>query len=536
MLSVLVAGMEVTSGSFECVAVVNCPKASKPNLNASWLLTDLKFPDTCKKFYRSQTTSFGKRTEVVTDHKVNIIYKSFVNSECSKTVIPNYLSYLWIFLFVEALWLLILDNFWLKLPLTSSVIETFVDLVMACYNSPCTNFTVTLALFQQRHKRTDNYIRVSNNDTSDNSFDFVPDTSSTTALMGLYEKVQKLRENISSSHFIEKISNIYTIKSVFQTLSVIMFLVINNFYLKDLKDTMTCTLTQHIPIPHDYFLCSHNLAPAMHYIVHIYNGVLAVSGVIFFFIFVWTVKMHRKNYEYIFPNIDPVKEDLGFLLHLLHYYNNMYVIRFARFLSEEMKKKIMAHAFNVRFPVADLRVMLDKDKKLSFNTLPGIPHTIFDPIISENLLNLEFRNCYLEVNDFDNFQKLKLKCLLIVECGLKFIPEKVFSMAPLEELHLNGNVIMNITDGISKLKSLSVLKVNDNKLQDIDPGSLSKLENLKSLDISHNPNLKINALREVLKCEKLQNLVCPSHLMDKATLDELNDNEQKRLRNLTQPN
>ncbi|XP_046862350.1 volume-regulated anion channel subunit LRRC8E-like [Xenia sp. Carnegie-2017] len=553
MLSVLVAGMEVTSGSFECVAVVNCPSASKPNLNASWLLADLKFPNTCKKFYESQNTSFVERTEVVTDHEVNIIYKSFVNSECSKSAIQDFLAYLWIVLFAEALWLFILDNFWLKFPLTCSVIETFVDLVMACYDSPCTNSTVTLALFQQRHNRTNSYRRVSNNDTSDltdhyNNFDFLPDTTSTSALMGLYEKVQKLKKNISSSHFIEKISNLYTIKSVLQVLSVISFLVINYNY-NDLKDKMTCTLPQHIPIPHDYFLCSHNLAPAMYYIVHIYNGVLAVGGVIFFFIVFWTVKLRRKNYEYIFSNkispkiddqlsdIDPVKEDLGFLLHLLHCYNKMYVIRFARFLSEENKKKIaVAHALNIRFPVAYLRVMLDKEEKLSFNTLPGIPRTIFDPMISENLLNLEFRNCYLEVNDFDNFQKLiRLKCLFIVECGLDLIPEKVFSMAWLEELHLNGNLIKKITDGISDLKSLSVLKVSDNNLEDIDPGSLSKLENLKSLDISHNSNLKMDALREVLQCKELQNLVCPSHLMDRATLDKLNDNEQERLLNLTQP-
>ncbi|XP_046862365.1 volume-regulated anion channel subunit LRRC8A-like [Xenia sp. Carnegie-2017] len=112
MLSVAVAGMEITSGSFECVAVVDCPHVTKSNLNVTWLQAHLKFPDVCANFYRSQDLNFVARTEVVTDHKVNNIYKSFVNSECSKSAIPNFLSYLWFILFVEALWLLVLNDFW----------------------------------------------------------------------------------------------------------------------------------------------------------------------------------------------------------------------------------------------------------------------------------------------------------------------------------------------------------------------------------------------------------------------------------------
>ncbi|XP_046862342.1 volume-regulated anion channel subunit LRRC8E-like [Xenia sp. Carnegie-2017] len=548
MLSVLVAGMEVTSGSLECVAVVNCPSASKPNLNASWPLVNLKFPDTCKKFYESQNTSFVERTEVVTDHEVNIIYKSFVNSECSKSAIQDFLAYLWIVLFAEALWLFILDNFWLKLPLTSSLIETFVDLVKECYDSPCTNSGVTHAVIKQNFKQTKKYVRLPSNETSDftdqcNSANFLPENTS--ALLGLYEKVQTLKEDISTSHCITKVSNLYTFKSVLQLISVIIFLVINIYFLKHIKDTMTCTLTQHIPIPHDYFLCSHNLAPAMYCIVYVYVVFLALSGVVFLRIVFWTFVLLCKKCKYDFSieirqrsgnqlsHIHPEDGDLGFLLHLLHAYNKMYVIRLAHFLSEVSTKETLVDAF----PVAVLETTLDQEGKLSFSRLPGIPPTIFEQLIPEKLITLNFSNCNLETDDFDNFQKLiRLKCLFILECGLDLIPEKLFSMAWLEELHLNGNLIKKITDGISKLRSLSVLNVSHNKLQDVDPDSVSKLENLKSLDISKNPNLKMDALREVLECKELQNLVCPSHLMDRATRDKPNDIDLERLRNLTHSN
>ena len=35
-----------------------------------------------------------------------------------------------------------------------------------------------------------------------------------------------------------------------------------------------------------------------------------------------------------------VNEDFGFLVHLLHSYNKLYVVRFAHFLSEKNKKKL----------------------------------------------------------------------------------------------------------------------------------------------------------------------------------------------------
>ncbi|XP_046862354.1 volume-regulated anion channel subunit LRRC8A-like isoform X1 [Xenia sp. Carnegie-2017] len=516
MLSVAVAGMEITSGSFECVAVVDCPHVTKSNLNVTWPQAHLKFPDVCANFYRSQNSNFVARTEVVTDHKVNIIYKSFVNLECRKSAIPKYLSYLWLILFVEALWLLVLNDFWLKLPLTSSVIKTFVDLVMACYDSPSSNFAVTRALFQKNSNRKKSYVRLTMEDTSDltdqtYNFDFLPDTTSTSEMMGLYEKVQKLKENISTSHPIINISNLYTIKSFLQPISAIIFLAINIYFLiKDLKaDTMMCTLTQHIPIQHDYFLCSHGLAPTLFCIVCIYNIDLFLNFLIFLSTAVWNFRLRNKTYEYDFKNkiprqiakklsdIYPEEGDLGFLLHYLHSYNKMFVIRFAHLLSKKYKKKFVAHALKMKFPVADLKTRLKEKKELSFTELGGIPPTIFDQSICDKILKLEFTECHLEHDDFKDFNKFtQLTSLSIVTCGLESIPRGVLDLKKLRELRLDGNCIKKITADIADLENLSILSLKKNHLKKIDPGSLSKIKSLHSLETYGNPDLEHQALRD----------------------------------------
>ncbi|XP_046862461.1 volume-regulated anion channel subunit LRRC8A-like [Xenia sp. Carnegie-2017] len=380
MIAVLVAGLEVTSGSFECVSVVNCRNIANNISNASWPQANLIFSSICKKYYRSQTTSFAERTEVVTDQNINCLYKSFVNSECSKSVILNYLAYLWIVLFAEALLLFILDNFWLKIPLTSSVIETFVDLVMTRYDSPCPNFEVTFALFQSNYKKTPGYVSIPKDGTRNLNDEFynldsLPDSTITSALKGLYEKVQTLDQNMATSRPNVTISRLYTIRNVLQVFLTIIFFVINIIHcLKDIKDTMTCTLTQSISIPHDYFLCSHSLAQALSFIVYIYDGIVLVSGMIVFWISFRTIQLCRKQNNYDFSkklpqqsfdqlsDIDPLCGDLGFFLHLLDSYNKMYFIRFAHFLSKENRKKIDAHTFNIKFPISILQATVEKNK------------------------------------------------------------------------------------------------------------------------------------------------------------------------------
>ena len=84
LLSLLFAGMQFISGSFECLPVVECPAISRRDTNMSWLISQIKYRNVCKPFYSSQKTRNTETTYVITDIKTIIQYAGFVNSECSQ--------------------------------------------------------------------------------------------------------------------------------------------------------------------------------------------------------------------------------------------------------------------------------------------------------------------------------------------------------------------------------------------------------------------------------------------------------------------
>ena len=84
----------------------------------------------------------------------------------------------------------------------------------------------------------------------------------------------------------------------------------------------------------------------------VYLPTLGITLGVFIFIIAWTLLRKGKNkFEYIFDekrlpflvaiilsDIPSVNRDFGFLLHLLHSYNKLYVVRFAHFLSKKQKE------------------------------------------------------------------------------------------------------------------------------------------------------------------------------------------------------
>ena len=157
----------------------------------------------------------------MTDLEKSIYYANFVNSECRKSAIPNFLGYFGFGLFIQAFVLVVLDNLWLKLPVTASVIERFVSLVIECYASPCPNFALMHALSDLPYRAgdqqlDDNNLKMasivsSNDDENENENDdkssndeshevsILEDHASISAIKSLYEKVDALKKNIKSS-------------------------------------------------------------------------------------------------------------------------------------------------------------------------------------------------------------------------------------------------------------------------------------------------------------------------------------------------
>ena len=117
-------------------------------------------------------------------------------------------------------------------------------------------------------------------------------------------------------------------------------------FTKGFKETIICELTDdiHIPVPHEYFICSHGLAPTFAFgLKYVYLPTLALTLIIFVFMNLWTAFKLWKKCEYDFStkklptivsDIPTEKGDLGFLLHLLHHSNKLYVVRFAAYLKK----------------------------------------------------------------------------------------------------------------------------------------------------------------------------------------------------------
>ena len=541
VLSIVFAGMQATSGSFECLAAVDCPGISISNMSSS-LLSHIKYHNACKAFYSSQKTNIIKRTDVVTDLKSSFQYTNFVNSQCSKSTIPDFLSYFWFVLFIQAFVLIVLDNLWLKLPNTASVIENFVALVMECYASPCPNLALTQALsdIPARRYADDQQRDGSNfemaNPTSDNDndqsyeFNILEDPATISSVKALCEKVHTLEENVKSSHKLVKIWQLYFLQSVFQVSFAIIFFTVDIYYMNDLQETMICTLTQHIPVAHDYFICSHNLAPAFALGLRwLYLPTLGLALAIFIFITAWTFSRKGKSeFKYNFEekrlprlvgielsDIPPVNEDFGFLLHLLHSYNKLYVVRFAHFLSKRNKKKIQIFSLKKEYPVSDLERQLNENgNKLTFTGLQGIPETIFN--LATEIVTLEFIECRLENDDYENFYKLtSLRKLSIVKCRLKSIPDGILNIECLEVLNLKGNVLTSVNRSISNLRNLTTLDLSDNNLEAMESESFENLGNLLAVYLSGNSKLQMAALKVVLACQRLRILDSPRHLADR---------------------
>lgn len=155
-------------------AVVFCPRVSKLNLNAPSLKADLKLPDICTDFYRSQNTMIAKEAELLIDHKINSMYKSFVRFRIKAKLESIHHDHLVFFITFSSICLICFwKNLWHKFPSFSCVIENFLDLVMECYNYLSPIVVVTYDSYYREYFFAD----------------FLPESTTTSASKDLYKKV-----------------------------------------------------------------------------------------------------------------------------------------------------------------------------------------------------------------------------------------------------------------------------------------------------------------------------------------------------------
>ena len=304
-------------------------------------------------------------TVVLTDLGKSIYYANFVNSECSKSAVPGFLSYFGVWLFLEAFFVIVLDKLWLIVADTASVLESFVSLVMDCYKSPFPDSVLTHVQADFPHREDQQQLRGSGTKTvniplhNDNENVELLDNNAIDTIKSLFDKVDTLRKTLGLKRC--KIWHLYLLQAILQVVCAVVCLSANINSNKDLIDTMKCTLIPHIPMDHDYFICSHNLAPGFVSglkCLHFLWGVILLLSIGKMVWTVWT--MVGKEFDDgfnrgILPSLketDPsVDHDLSFLLHLVESYNKSFVVQFAYFLQKENYQKIKAYqGKNKKYP------------------------------------------------------------------------------------------------------------------------------------------------------------------------------------------
>ena len=547
IISLLVGGMELTSGSFDCLPTVDCSLR-----NSRTLFSKANYHNACTVFFTSRKAMDCKGTTVAVElTKYPAHYAKYVNSECRKTAAHWFASYFSFILFGQALFLFVLDNFLVKFPPTASVIETFSILVIECYESPETSFCLPHELFNQpdRNERSvvdrkpdkqrsgENEQLLSNKQQDNESFPssskalsseskISVDIATAVQVMALYEKVKRFMERIKSS---QKIWIVYLIQTSIQICLTVVFVFFNAFHVTSLKGSVKCSVDSVcIPVVHGHFTCTHNLQPMFEraliaFIVVLSLYLLSPIGVV-----IRTISKNKSDSDHNIANFPKLEKDARFLLQLLEAYDKSYAQQFRKYMSEDSEKDLKAKILKMHWPLSKLEdhcsINETEGMTLSLTGLSGIPETLFD---LTSLNKLELKRCELQHDEFHQIEKLRnLEDLALVECKLNKIPEKILCITWLKVLTLKYNSINTIGSDIGKLKELTTLDLTGNELVSIDE-SLKNLGNLHTLYLFKNPELGIAAIKTALECRMLKNFK-----LSDSKIQELNGDVLRKYKKL----
>ena len=529
---VFVGGIELATGRFVCVPVVDCFTTN----NDSTPLSKYKYHNVCTVFYSFQkpTDINGKTKTVVTKLEYAREY-DYVNSVCGKTAFPWFHSYFSSFLFGQAFILFLVNNLWLKNPWTTSIVNSFYALAEECYNLPgahlaklaqkneyttIPNSRESVALNEILSTGSQRNIEETDSSHCEGEDSVGVDLATAVAVKTVYDKIKRFNDHIGTS---KKIKRLYLLQAVLQVLLTAIFCFLNVWF-KNIKRTEKCLVDEfdeYFPIIYDYFTCSHNLSKLLEQAWVVFLCILALICSVCTAITLLTKIKLGKEYCFedqlnkwrIPSDLNPAKRDMGFLLHLLHAYDNLYAVQFAIYMSEEHSRKFYRVILDNEWPVEKLERCLYKDKTaLSLRGLSGIPNSLFqfDEISLEKLRELHINGCGpLQANDFGRFEKFKsLSMLSLINCGLTKIPEGLLKLEFLKTLRLMNNSIMDIHSGICNLRKLHNLDVSFNRLKTINI-SINSLRTLENVNISNNPEIHISAISTllILKCIGLKTLL-----------------------------
>ena len=134
MISFVAGTSQITKGGIICVPAVDCQSGN------NYMNTAAK--NICSMYEANYTGIKPVRTLTLADRR----QYEFVDAECGVKAVHFFQSYFPFIIFLEVLFLIIINNLWLKLPETASVVESFIELVLECNNAQGTLHHLTNAI------------------------------------------------------------------------------------------------------------------------------------------------------------------------------------------------------------------------------------------------------------------------------------------------------------------------------------------------------------------------------------------------------
>ncbi|XP_047432582.1 volume-regulated anion channel subunit LRRC8C [Mugil cephalus] len=490
----------------------------------------------------------------------------FVNHYCYERFVHWYAKYFPYLVVIHTLVFMVASSFWFKFPGTSSKIDLFVTILGKCFDSPWTTRALSEVSEERGEEKLVNWRK---NTVSKDSTERRPDEEETVGLLrsssvksnpdkkspdsqsgpslldkkegeqakALFEKVKKFRTHVEEA---DLLYHMYVLQTSLKVFKFILIIIYTAVLVPNIEIVVRCYVPPELT-GFDIYCCNHNKAHLFSKLAYCYICFVGVYGLLCIYTLYWL--FHRPLKEYSFEqvrletginDIPDVKNDFAFLLHLVDQYDALYSKRFAVFLSEVSESRLQQLNLNYEWTDKKLRTRLIRNSnnllELHLLMLPGLPDTVFEMPEVESLKLEQVNNVTIpaSVAKLDSLKELSLiycptklqlsalnhlkehlKVLRIAFESLEEVPEWMYTLHSLEEVHLNGplnnEVSKSVTlESLRELRSLRVLTLHSN-LTKIPQSVVDVAPYLQRLCI-YNEVVKLQALSSLKKFNNLVSL------------------------------
>lgn len=449
----------------------------------------------------------------------------FINQMCYHVALPWYSKYFPYLALIHTVILMVSSNFWFKYPKTCSKIEHFVSILGKCFESPWTTKALSETAYEDSEKNKqrvtgDQPLQKNLSTGSEEGSPMTPmlnksgltfsaekpviELPSMTILdrkdgeqaKALFEKVRKFRVHVEDSDSIYKL---YVLQTVIKTVKFFLILGYTLTFVTSISFVHRCTPAVKHLTGYAAFSCTHNMAFMLKKLLVSYIALICLYGTVCLYTLFWLFRRPLKEYSFekvreesSFSDIPDVKNDFAFLLHMVDQYDQLYSKRFGVFLSEVSENKLREISLNHEWTFEKVRQHVTtnaQDKQeLHLFMMSGVPLAVFDltdlevlklELIPEaklkakisqmtSLRELHLYHCPAKVEQTAfSFLRDHLRCLHIKFIDVGEIPDWVYLLKNLPEMHLIGNLNaennkMIALESLKELRQLKFLYIKSN--------------------------------------------------------------------------